>query len=217
MSSDAKQAKLAEGARRVTVLDESARTGARTYADALLNVAAHEGQVDAVLAELDEILTDVVEPHPQFAGLLLSPLLPAHERDRILVQLFEGRALPTVVKFLRVLARHGRLPLFRAIVDTAHHLWNERQNRKSVSVRTAVALDDEQQTRLRERLQAMLGATPLLSVQTDPELIGGMVIQVGDVVYDSSVRTQLSRMRRSLVNETLQSLRSTLSARAVEA
>ncbi len=214
MSNTSKDARLADAARTPTVFDDQAEAGARVYAEALLNIVARDGQADAALDELDEIVADVLDAHPQFEQLVTSPTLAESERDRMLMSLFDGRALPTVVKFLRVLNRHGRMNLLRQVVHMARNLWNERQNRRAVTVTSAVALDETQVAALRERLQALTGSTPVLSQTVDPELLGGMVVQVGDIVYDSSIRTRLSHLRRQLVDEKLQRLRGTLAATA---
>ena len=152
-----------------------------------------------MLDELDAIRADVLVAHPKFAAVLASPLLPPQDKDRVLVETFEGRALPTVVQFLRVLNRHGRLGLVRSVARAARALWDHRQNRRPVFVKTAVPLDDAQQDALRARLGRLLSATPVLHVQVDPSLIGGLVVQVGDDVYDASVRNRLEQLRHRLI------------------
>jgi len=181
-----------------TVFDEISVELSRTYAEALVGAAESQGQVEPVLDELDAIVADVLAPNPKFAALLASPLLPQHDKDRILVETFEGRALPTVVHFLRVLNRHGRLGLLAPVARAARAIWDHRQNRRPVSVRSAVPLDDAQQTALRDRLAGLLGATPILNLSVDPSLIGGLVVQAGDDVYDASVRRRLEQLRQRL-------------------
>src|SRR4051812_24780745 len=92
-----------------TVLQDDLPEVTRSYAEALLGAAENSGQADAVLDDLDELIADVVNEHPGFAALLASPMLPETEKDRILTETFENRAHPLVVRFLRVLNRHGRL------------------------------------------------------------------------------------------------------------
>ncbi|HEV3166639.1 MAG TPA: ATP synthase F1 subunit delta [Isosphaeraceae bacterium] len=181
------------------VLDETAPELTRTYAEALINAVGQDGQVDEVLAELDAIVAEVLEPFPPFAAMLDSPAIRAQEKDRLLVRTFEGRTLPIVLQFLRVLNRHGRLDLVAPIARRARAIWDKRQNRVPVTVTTAVALNDTEQATLRERLARLTGATPIIHLEVDPSLIGGLVIQVGDDVYDASVRNQLAQLRRSLI------------------
>jgi F-type H+-transporting ATPase subunit delta len=125
--------------------------------------------------------------------------VPATEKDRILIKTFEGRALPMVVRFLRVLNRHGRLGLIAPIARQARALWDLKQNRRPVLVRSAVPLDDAQREAVRDRLGRMLAATPLVTYQVDPALLGGLVVQVGDDVYDASVRNRLEQLRHRLI------------------
>jgi F-type H+-transporting ATPase subunit delta len=178
-----------------TIFDDKQPEVTRSYAEALLGAAENEGQADAVL---DELVADVLRGQPQFAAILASPL-PEAEKDRILTATFEGRALPTVVRFLRVLNRHGRLEQVAPIARAARALWDRKQNRRPVLVRSAIELDDAQREALRERLGRMLAATPLLTFVVDPSLLGGLVVQVGDDVYDASVRSRLQQLRHRLI------------------
>jgi F-type H+-transporting ATPase subunit delta len=182
-----------------TVFDEATSEVSRSYAEALLDVAGQDGQVDAVLGELDELVDDVFRGQPEFAAILASPFLPPQEKDRILTRAFEGRALPTVVRFLRVVNRHGRFGLLPGVVRQAREIWDRKQNRRPVAVRSAVPLDDAQREALRERLARMVAATPLITFEVDPALIGGLVVQVGDEVYDASVRSRLQQLRHRLI------------------
>lgn len=182
-----------------TVLDDPAPELARNYAEAIVNAADGEGSTEAAISDLEEIVADIVHGQPQFMALFDSPSLGTDEKDRILAQTFEGRTLPIVVQFLRVLNRHGRLSLITSIVRRARETWDKRQNRRSVTVRSAVALDEHQVNALRDRLASFLQATPVLTLETDPTLIGGLVVQVGDDLYDASVKSRLEQIRNRLI------------------
>lgn len=182
-----------------TVLEDTSPEVVRVYADALLNAATKQEAVEGVLEELDSIVSDVLQAHPQFARLLSSPALSEQDRDRVLVDTFEGRASPIVTRFLRVLNHHGRLDLLAAIARQARTTWERKQNRQRVTVRSAVPLDQAQQEALLGRLAQLTGASPIMHLEIDPGLIGGLVVQVGDDVYDASVRNRLEQLRRSLI------------------
>jgi F-type H+-transporting ATPase subunit delta len=186
----------------------------RAYAEALVNVLGQDGQVEPGLDELDELVT-ATAGSPAFRVLVESPAVSRAERDRILVQLFESQARPTLLKFLRVLNRAGRLDQLAAVARQARKIWNARQNRKVVRIRSAVPLDAAQQQALRDRLGTTLRCEPILELTVDPTVLGGLVIQVGDVVYDSSVRSQLARLRRQLVEDKVQQIRGQLVTRAL--
>ncbi len=182
-----------------TVFDEKADELARTYGEALLNAAEKTGGVDDLLDELDAVNAFVRDKFPTFAVMMGSPVRTAADKDRLIAQAFDGRTLPTTVNFLRVLNRHGRLDLLGPAIRSARAIWDRRQNRKPVTVRSAVPLTDAQADALREKLAGSLGGTPVLKQEVVPALIGGMVVQVGDDVYDASVRNRLEQLRQRLI------------------
>ncbi len=192
----------------VEIADDTAIAVARRYAEALIDAAEKEGQVDAVLAELAEFESDVLARFPRFAQLVASERVPAADKDRILTEAFSGRASDLVLRFLRVLNRHGRLGLLGPIVSEARKIWDRRNRRIPVSVRTAVPLDDDQVQRLRERLAGLVPGTPILKISTDSSLIAGLVVQVGDEMYDASVKSRLAQLRHRLIEGKLHEIQS---------
>ncbi|HWE37026.1 MAG TPA: ATP synthase F1 subunit delta [Isosphaeraceae bacterium] len=199
MSQGAESQGQARRIRHRTVLDESAVELSRPYAEAFVNVVDRDGQADAALEELDAIVADIVEAYPDFAEVLTSPSLQAPEKDRILVATLDGHANPIVLRFLRVLNQHGRLELLPAVARQARALLDRRRNRRSVTVKSAIPLDDDQRAALRDRLARLAAAEPVVSYEVDPGLIGGLVVQVGDDVYDASARARLDKLRRQIV------------------
>ncbi len=180
-------------------LSEDDAEAVRQYAAALLGAAEKENQVEEALDDLDAIRVEVLDPNPKFEQLLASPQTAVDEKDRILVELLEGRASSVVLRFLRVLNRHGRLGLIGPLSLEARKVWDRRHNRIPVYVKTASPLDADQEAALTKKLAAMIAATPILHVVTDPDLIGGLVVQVGDQVCDASVRTRLEQVRQRLI------------------
>jgi F-type H+-transporting ATPase subunit delta len=180
------------------VVDESIAL-ARRYAEALVDAAQNEGGVDTALAELAEIEEDVLKPFPRFAAVLASDRVPSPEKDRMLRELFEGRASSLVLRFLRVLNRHGRLGILGSVLREARVLWDRRNRRIPVRVRSAVPLDEAQLDSLRQRLTRLVDGTPIVTASTDADLIGGLVVQVGDQLYDASVKHRLSQLRQRLI------------------
>lgn len=171
----------------------------RHYAEAVVNAAAGEGQVETVLDELEAIDREVLQKHPQFYQILASTKVTAAEKDRMLVEVFGDRLSSLVLRFLRVLNRHGRLGLVSPLAREARLLWDRRHQRVPVQVRTAVSLDEGQLAALRDQVGRMISATPILNVTTDPSLIGGLIVQVGDQVCDASVKNRLEQLRQRLI------------------
>lgn len=185
-----------------TVLEDASPELCRVYAEALLGAATHANETQAVVDELEELVADVWSGPRSLGQLLASPSIDAAEKDRLLLRVLDNRTRPTTLNFLRVLNRKGRLELLPSIVHRAAAEWNRRLGRVPVAVRSAVPLDKAQQAALTAKLHTLLDATPILKLDVDPSLIGGMVVQVGDVVYDASVRSRhLEQLRRKLLQE----------------
>ena len=149
-----------------SVFDDIAPELTRNYADALL--AAAGDQADSVVADLEAFRDEVLTPHPEYAALLASPTIAGTEKDRLLTKTLDGRAEETMIRFLRVLNRHGRLAILPAVIRQARATVDRRSGRRAVTVRSAVPLDDAQQAALRDRLAAMVGANPVLTLGPQP-------------------------------------------------
>lgn len=194
MSTDQKHGK----AGRSEVTEEQLAI-ARNYAEGLLNSADNAGQADEILREIEEIETGIFEPNPKFVHVLGSTQLSDADRARILNDIFKGRASDLMLRFLQVLNRHERLGLLPAVALEVRRLSNIRHNRVPVQVKSAAPLDEAQRAALGDRIGQLIGATPLLDVTTDPSLIGGIIIKVGDYVYDASVKNRLEQLRQRLI------------------
>ena len=171
----------------------------RHYAEALVNAAAVENQAEPAIEELEAIARDVLLAHPRFQQVLGSSQVSAAEKERILLDVFGDRVSSVVLRFLRVLNRHGRLNLLVPLAREARQIWDRRHNRVPVFVRTAVPLEEGQQEALRQKVAGMIAATPIMQITTDPALIGGLIVQVGDQVCDASIQNRLEQLRQRLI------------------
>ncbi len=180
-----------------SVFDDIAPELTRNYAEALLGASGD--QAEAAVIELEEIHSDLLEHYPKFSEILASPTVSIAKKDRLLTETLGGRTLEPVIRFLRVLNRHGRLGMLPSVIRQARSTLDRRLNRKAVTVRSATPLDEAQQASLRDKLSAMIHASPVITLEVDPSLIGGLVVQVGDAVYDASVRNRLERLRGRLI------------------
>jgi F-type H+-transporting ATPase subunit delta len=182
------------------VPDVSSLQVARVYAEALLNAAEEAGQVDEVLGEYEEMLKAAEAPRSELRRFFASGVIGRKRRAEVIRRAFEGRIHPLLVNFLLVINEHERTTLLPAILFEALKLRDERANRLPVSVHSAVPLTDEQQENVRRIIRDRLKLEPVLEMKVDPELLGGLMIRVGDHVFDGTVRTKLVQLREQLLS-----------------
>jgi F-type H+-transporting ATPase subunit delta len=190
----------AENLHHDTVMDVTEERIARVYAGAFMAVAARAGDATALVEEVDSLVNDVLARHPRIEEAFRSALVSPDEKEQMLDRILKGRASTTVLNFVKVLARHGRLPVLRQIASILKKLDADRRGLTDVEVRVAAPIDGNLQTELMNKLRKTLGGEPVLHVQVDPSLIAGLVIRVGDRVYDGSVKTQLEHARRAMID-----------------
>ncbi|HEY3391501.1 MAG TPA: ATP synthase F1 subunit delta [Lacipirellulaceae bacterium] len=189
-----------------TVMDVTAERISRVYAIAFMEVAAKTAGAASLVDELGSLVTEVLDRFPRFEETLRSALVQPEEKEQMLDRLFGKRASNEVVNFLKVLSRHGRLELLRPIARTLKQLHAERSGQKEVEVRVAIPLDDAVRTEIQNTLRKTLKVEPVIRVVVDPSLLAGMIIRVGDRVYDSSTSTQLEHARRQMIDRVVEKI-----------
>ncbi len=188
--------------------DPSAIQIAKVYASAFLEAAKSTIGVEAAIEEGQSFVDDVLAKNADFEKLLVSPMVNKDDKLRLIDRVVAGRGSDFFANLLRVLARHDRLELLPNILQAARIQNEQASGRKRVSVKTAKPLSDESRRAIADRLRTALAFEPILEAETDPSLIGGMVIRVDDTVYDSSLRTRLKQLRARLRERSLHEIQS---------
>lgn len=186
--------------------DPSAQAVARVYADGFLQAAGDRS--GELLEEFTSLQDDVLSRNSDFAGLLMSGLLGRDEKLRLIERTIAPHASEFFTNFLRVLARHDRLDLLPSILQEVHVKHESAGGRRRVTVTSAMPLSDDVQRHVYERLNAALPFDPIIIPRVDPKVIGGLIIQVGDTVYDTSLRTRLNQLRSRLRQRSLYEIQS---------
>jgi F-type H+-transporting ATPase subunit delta len=190
------------------IADVSALRVARVYAEALLNAADKHGQSDEVVEALESLIRDLFPAELQFEAFLTSSAVGRERKAQVIDRVFEKRSVPVFVDFMKVLNQHERLNLLRPILAAAKELRDQRAKRIRVQVRSAVPLADDQADRLRQQLRESLRLDPVLRTEVDPKLLGGIVVKVGDWLYDASVRARLDSIRNQLIERSSHEIQS---------
>ncbi len=177
------------------------------YAQALIGAAEKEGLTEQVMQELDSIVIDVLDRVPNLLQALSAPKVKLEDQERIIDKSF-GAASPVLVHALKVMARHGRLEVLREVHAASRKIYNQLRGRVEVQVRVASPISSEVQAQVANRLRGMLGKEVDLQVEIRPEILGGMIVQVGDTLYDASLVAQLDQMRHKALSVTEREFRS---------
>jgi len=177
------------------------RVVATRYAQALLEVALHKKtDLDRIGKEL-EGFQSLLERESALAAALAAPTIPAVKRVAILeAVLASAKVAPEIMNLLRLLARNERVPLVPFVAESFRRLVLEHKQIQPGEVVSAHALSSDQKKRLAGQLGQALGKTMELSYRTDPEILGGVVVRVGNRVFDASVTTQLHRFKEKALS-----------------
>jgi F-type H+-transporting ATPase subunit delta len=176
---------------------------AHVYADALLDAAGKENKADDVLEELREFIDLVVSPNPELEKFFANKTISKEKKAELLNKVLPGRVSGLLSNFLLVLNEHERLGLLRPILNAYIELNNKRARRVVVQVRSAVPLLDHQRERLVSELRKAFRQEPMLEAQVDPDLLGGLIVRVGDWLYDASVKSRLETLQNQLNERSL--------------
>jgi F-type H+-transporting ATPase subunit delta len=168
----------------------------RVYAKALFDAAVDEGRLEQVQAEMAELAKAVTEV-PELRELLRNPQLDPRARAAALEDMLAGGE-HLVRNFVLLLADKGRAGQFEEIARELDRLVAEREGILTAELTTAVELSDAEARKLLGQIEEAAGRKVEATRTVDPDLIGGVVIQVGSYRLDASVRGRLDRLRREL-------------------
>ncbi len=174
------------------------RVGA-IYGTAFFAAAESSGKTVEAIEELESLVMDVLSPHPELEQLFANPMIAAKDKLETIDRIFGSVATPMVLDFLRVLARKERLGYLRPILEQVQLLENQRENRRRVEVTTATPLNEQMREQLFKQVHDLLSLEPELVAHVDPEILGGIVLKIGDTVYDGSIAAELERLRTQMI------------------
>lgn len=186
-------------ARQNTVLDTGLQYLGTVYAKALIGATEKSKTTDTVVQELDSLVQDVLQRLPKYEATLSSPRVSFENKESLLDRAFRGKMSPQLLTFLKVLCRHGRFNAIRAVRQAAQKIVNELRGRVEVIVTTAEPMSSATRDLIVGKLKTALRRDIDLHTAVNPELLGGLMIRVGDTVYDGTLANELARLRNELV------------------
>ena len=171
---------------------------ARRYAKALLLIGKEDGQIDTYREELGAF-ANLIEQEKSLQQVLVNPLYDMEGRKKVLTKVIDNLQLSkAMTTFLLFLFDKGRIGFLGNINEFFQRFADELKGVARASLVSATELSSEAVDKIRTALSQRTGKDIILEVEQDPNLIGGIVTRIGDLVLDGSVRTQLLNMRQSL-------------------
>jgi F-type H+-transporting ATPase subunit delta len=169
---------------------------ARVYARSLFEVAVERGILDRIREQLGAF-ADALNEHRELAIFFFSPYFSTEEKKAGLERALTG-ADPIMMNFLQALIERHRMPVIFRIRARFDELWERANRLLPVQVTSAVPLDEETVQSIGERIGRQTGNRIELSSAVDPEILGGIVLRVGNFILDASLRTRLDQLRKQV-------------------
>jgi F-type H+-transporting ATPase subunit delta len=171
---------------------------ARVYATALFGAAKDRGKLDAIRDQLGQFI-DALNENREMQLFLFSPYFSSAEKvDGLKSAVVDAE--PELLNFLELLIEKHRMPVIFRIRRQFDALWDKENKRLGVTVTSAVELDPEVAKRIGSEIEEQTGNTVELESRVDPDILGGLVLQVGNMVLDTSIRSRLEKLRKSVVS-----------------
>lgn len=171
---------------------------ARNYAEALIAVAQKENTVERC-GDLLDAVAGVFETNPAVQAVLMSPRVRKAAKKDLLARGLQGLGSDSFIRFLQAVVQRGRQGLFGEMSLAYQDLADHHFNRVHASVTTVREADAGYRQQIAERLTTAIGKTVLPNFRTDPGIVGGVVVRVGDRVLDGSIRRRLQLLRTRML------------------
>jgi F-type H+-transporting ATPase subunit delta len=169
---------------------------AGVYARSLFEVGKEHDKLDDLKEELDQF-ADAIDENRELQVFFFSPYFSSQEKKEGVDKVIENGD-EHFVRFLELLAERHRLPAIFRIRKEFDRLWAEENKQLPVTITSAVELDEDTVKDLGKRIEEQTGQTIDLTATVDPDLIGGLRMQVGNMVYDATIRGRLEKLRREV-------------------
>jgi F-type H+-transporting ATPase subunit delta len=194
---------------QTTVFDTDQQLLGNVYAKALVGFGTKNGTVESLVDELSAVV-GVLDELPKLRLALEAPRIPLEAKSKLLESAFGSKVSPELLNFLKIIAGKGRFGCLAAIQQSAREIQDEMLGRVQAILTTADEIDDAARERIASRLTDLLGKQVVLSTNVDAGIIGGVVVRVGDTVYDASIANQLEQVRSKAVKRATDAIRQQL-------
>jgi F-type H+-transporting ATPase subunit delta len=169
---------------------------AQVYTRSLFEVARERGKLDVLREQLGQF-ADALHERRELAVFFFSPYFSTKEKQEALGPLLED-ADETLLNFLALLIENHRMPVIFRIRDEYERLWDEEHRTLPVEITSAIELDQATTESLGKTIGERAGRKVTLAARVDPDILGGIVLRVGNSILDASIRNRLEQLRRQV-------------------
>ncbi|MDO5540240.1 MAG: ATP synthase F1 subunit delta [Eubacteriales bacterium] len=181
-----------------------AKLVSKTYGDALFDLAIEEKCVDAMTQEVELVQKSFAE-NPELSEIFANPDICKDEKIGLIERIFKGRVSDNMAGFLRIVVIKQRFGDLNAILNYFVARAKEYKKIGVAKVTSPTELSGEWKSKIEQKLLDTTGYTTMeMSYEVKPELIGGLIIRIGDTVVDSSIQSKLTEIRNSLMKTSLE-------------
>ncbi len=169
---------------------------ATVYARALFEAAKEHGRLDVVREQLDQV-ADAIDANQELQIFFFSPYFSTQEKHDGLRRTLTD-ADPLLTNFLELLIEKHRMPVIFRMRRRLDSLWEQENRLLPVQVTSAIALEDDVLAQIGETIGTQTGRQVELTRTVDPDILGGIVVRVGNAILDASIRNRLEQLRKQV-------------------
>jgi F-type H+-transporting ATPase subunit delta len=173
---------------------------AKRYAKALIEIAEEMNKLDKITKDV-QFIDSLIKDSRELQLFLKSPIIKEDKKKEILKEIFsDSRVDPVTLKFILLLVEKNREDLLHDIVRTYRQLYDEKMGIVTAEITTAVEISDSEKKKIEKKILELTRANKVNPIyKVDPSIIGGVIIRIGDTVYDASIRRKIQLLREQLV------------------
>ncbi|MGQ3684691.1 MAG: ATP synthase F1 subunit delta [Candidatus Loosdrechtia sp.] len=178
------------------MLDKSV---AITFVNALADVALKRGRFEQIEKDL-EVVSDVITGNDNLKKVLFHPTIPRDDKKKVIGNVFDGLVSDLIKNFLYLLVDRRRERILEFIPDVYKTVVDEKKGAVKVRVHTAIPLTDDRLDNFRKQLDKITGKTAEIEIVHNPDILGGMIVHIGNRLIDGSVANRLKNLRAKLLS-----------------
>jgi F-type H+-transporting ATPase subunit delta len=173
------------------------------YAKSIFELAKEKNQVEIINADL-ELVYNTANTFPEFRQIIESPIVKSSQKAKIVSELFKSKVSALSLSFLNLIIQNKREYFITDIARRFFYLYRVDKGIKSAVLTTAVEVDEATKNKLVDLIGKVMNTKVSLTSQVNENLIGGFILKIGDNQYDASVATGLKKIKRKLINTSLE-------------